>query len=183
VLYVGGLSPHKNLPVLIEAYRRLNSEREFSDLRLLLVGDYSGDVFLSAYDKLRATVERIGLVGRIHFTGFVPDEALVDLYNRAELLVLPSIEEGFGLPALEAAACGTPVVASAAGPIPALLGPAAWTFPPHDTGALAEGLRMLLRDPARRHAMGTEGLRRAANLTWDQAAAQVHALFHELAGG
>ena len=183
VLYVGGLSPHKNLPVLIEAYRRLHGEREFSDLRLLLVGDYSGDVFLSAYDELRATVERGGLVGRVHFTGFVPDEALVDLYNRAELLVLPSIEEGFGLPALEAVACGTPVVVSETGPISALLGPAAWAFPSHDTGALTEGLRMLLHDPARRHAMRTEGLRRAANFTWDRAAAQVHALFHELTGG
>lgn len=181
LLYVGGLSPHKNLHLLIEAYRRLLTDREFDNLRLLLVGDYSGDVFLSAYNDLRAVVAHHGLEGRVCFTGFVSDEVLVELYNRAELLVLPSLEEGFGLPAFEAAACGTPVVASAVGPIAALLGPAAWTFSPQDVDALTHGLRTLLQDAVRRQAMGAEGLRRATTFTWDRAAAQAHAMFRELA--
>ncbi len=183
LLYVGGLSPHKNLPLLIEAYRRLAAEPEFADLRLLLVGDYSGDVFFSAYDELRTLVECHRLQDRVYFTGFVSDELLVELYNRAELLVLPSLEEGFGLPAFEAAACGTPVVASQVGPIRDLLGPAAWTFPPHDVAALSAGLQALLRDAPRREAMGAEGLRRAATFTWDRAAMQVHDVFHQLAVG
>jgi len=180
LLYVGGLSPHKNLPVLIEAYQQTISNREFSDLHLLLVGDYTNDVFLSAYESLRATVVRCGLKDRVHFTGFVPDDILVDLYNRAELLVLPSVEEGFGLPAFEAAACGTPVVTSEVGPVSALLGAAVWTFPPHDVKTLTERLSILLRDPVRRQAMRAEGLRQTATLTWERAAAQLHALFQEL---
>ncbi|HUG38140.1 MAG TPA: glycosyltransferase family 1 protein, partial [Candidatus Limnocylindrales bacterium] len=181
LLYVGGISPHKNLHVLLRSYRALIADGEFEGLRLLLVGDHSGDVFYSAYEGLRAEVARHGLDG-VCFTGFVPDDMLVDLYNRAELLILPSLEEGFGLPAIEAAACGTPVVASDVGPVGSLLGPAAWTFPPSDAAALTDGLRSLLRDPARRRAMGDAGLRRAATFTWERAAAEAHALFHELGG-
>ena len=181
LLYVGGLSPHKNLPVLIDAYRRVITDPRFEGLRLLLVGDSTGDVFHSAYESLRAAVAHHGLEQRVLFTGFLPDAALVDLYNRAELLVLPSVEEGFGLPAVEAAACGIPVVASEVGPVGHLLGPAAWTFPPHDVEALTAGLRSLLADPGRRRAMGEEGRRRAADFTWERSAAQTHALFRELA--
>lgn len=182
LLYVGGFSPHKNLDSLIEAYRRVVADGAFGDLRLLLVGDHAGDGFSSAYGDLRRMVARYGLEGRVCFPGFLPDEILVDLYNRAELLVLPSLEEGFGLPAFEAAACGTPVVASEVGPVAPLLGPAVWTFPPHDVDALADGLRRLLQDPARRRAMGEEGHRRAAAFTWERAAAEVHAIFEELGG-
>ncbi len=182
LLYVGGISPHKNLPLLVEAYRRLLTDGQFGGLRLLLVGDYAGDVFYSGYEGLRALVARHGFEGSVCFTGFVSDEALVDLYNRAEVLILPSLEEGFGLPAFEAAACGTPVVASTAGPAGSLLGPAAWTFPPSDVDALSHALRTLLQDPARRQAMAAEGLSRAATFTWERAAEQAHALFHELHG-
>lgn len=182
LLYVGGLSPHKNLPVLIDAYRFLIADPEFAELRLLLVGDYTGDVFYSAYPELRRLVARHGLEDRVLFTGYVPDDALVHLYNRAELVVLPSLEEGFGLPAIEAAACGKPVVASEVSPIGSLLGPAAWTFPPHDGTALTRALETLLRDPDKRRAMGAEGCRRAATYTWERTAAQVHALFHEAYG-
>ena len=182
LLYVGGISPHKNLPLLVEAYRRLLTDGQFGGLRLLLVGDYAGDVFYSGYEELRALVARRGLEASVCFTGFVSDEALVDLYNRAEVLILPSLEEGFGLPAFEAAACGTPVVASTAGPAGSLLGPAAWTFPPSDVDALSHTLRTLLQDPARRQAMAAEGLSRAATFTWERAAEQAHALFHELHG-
>jgi len=93
-------------------------------LQLLLVGDYQGDVFHSAYESLRLEVRRSRLEGRVCFTGYVSDEVLVDLYNQADLLVLPSLDEGFGLPAFEAAACGTPVVTSSVGPVADLLGPA-----------------------------------------------------------
>lgn len=180
LLYVGGLSPHKNLHLLLDAYQRLIVNGEFADLRLLLVGDHAEDVFYSAYESLRAAVVRHGLADRVCFTGFVSDDVLVELYNRADLLILPSFEEGFGLPAFEAAACGTPVVVSTVGPMATLLGAAAWAFPPHDIEALSNGLRALLRDPARRQAMGAEGRCRAAAFTWERAAAEVRALFREL---
>ncbi|HHT9119325.1 MAG TPA: glycosyltransferase family 4 protein [Candidatus Hypogeohydataceae bacterium YC41] len=180
ILYVGGLSPHKNLHLLIEAYRQLITDGMFRNVRLLLVGDYAGDVFYSAYEDLRRAVASHGLEGSVYFTGFVPDEVLVELYNRADLVVLPSLEEGFGLPAFEAAACGTPVIVSEAGPAAALLGPAAWAFPPHNVDALVEGLRTLLQDPKRRQMMGEEGRHRVSTLTWERAAAEVYAAFLEL---
>ena len=181
LLYVGGLSPHKNLDVLIEAYDRLISDPELGTLRLLLVGDHSGDVFHSAYQDLRAMVTRRNLEGRVCFTGFVPDEQVAELYNRAELVVLPSIEEGFGLPAVEAAACGTAVVASETGPAAALLGPGVLTVRPRDVDGLTEGLRALLRDPARRAAMGADGRRRVGALNWERAATETLAIFREVA--
>jgi glycosyltransferase involved in cell wall biosynthesis len=179
ILYVGGISPHKNLHVFIEAYRRLVAGGGFPELRLLLVGDYVGDVFYSAYETLRAAVARHGLQDRVCFTGFVPDEHLVHLYNRVDLVVLPSLEEGFGLPAFEAAACGTPSVVSEVGPACSLLGPAVWSFPPHDVDALTGGLRRLLADPDRRRQMGIEGRRRAAEFSWGRSAAQLRGLFLE----
>jgi len=183
LLYVGGISPHKNLPTLVEAFRRLTADGAFGDLHLLLVGDYRGDVFFSAYEGLRGLIDRLGLGPRVHFTGFVPDEPLVDLYNRAEVLVLPSLEEGFGLPAFEAAACGTPVVVSETGPAAALLGGGAWSFPPRDAAALTAALGTLLADPGRREVMGREARRRAAELSWERAAAELHAILREVASG
>jgi len=174
LLYVGGLSPHKNLHLLIEAFQRLLVHGELHNLRLLIVGDYQADVFRSAYQSLRQEVHQKRLEDRVCFTGYVPDEVLVDLYNLADLLILPSLEEGFGLPAFEAAACGTPVVTSSAGPAASLLGPAALAFPPNDLQVLTEGLRHLLGDPARRRAMGEAGRERARSFSWEQAAAQTH---------
>jgi glycosyltransferase involved in cell wall biosynthesis len=180
LLYVGGFSPHKNLALLLDAFRQLISEPEFADVQLLLVGDYQGDVFHSAYQILRQEVQQKQLEDRVCFTGYVPDEVLVDLYNQADLLILPSLEEGFGLPAFEAAACGTPVVTSTAGPAANLLGPAAWGFPPNDVRALSECLYDLLKDPERRHAMGDAGRERACSFSWEQAAAQTHTALQEI---
>jgi glycosyltransferase involved in cell wall biosynthesis len=182
LLYVGGLSPHKNLHILIEAFRRLVADRELDALRLLLVGDHSEDVFHSAYKDLHTLVISHGLEQRVCFTGFVPDYVVAQLYNRAELLVLPSIEEGFGLPAVEAAACGTPVVVSETGPVADLLGSGAYTVRPGDVNGLTEALRLLLKDPARRASMGEEGRRRVAGLSWERAAAETLAILREAAG-
>jgi glycosyltransferase involved in cell wall biosynthesis len=181
LLYVGGLSPHKNLDVLIEAYRRLAADREFDALRLLLVGDHSEDVFHSAYAELHALVIRHGLQQRVCFTGFLPDSVVAQLYNRAELVVLPSVDEGFGLPAVEAAACGTPVVVSETGPAGGLLGFGALTVRPGDVESLTDALRLLLKDPARRASMGQEGRRRVADLSWERAATETLAILREVA--
>ena len=182
VMYVGGIGPHKNLPLLLEAYRRVSADPRFEAVRLLVVGDYAGDVFHSAYEAVRALVARDGLSDRVRFTGFVPDHLLVELYNRAEVVVLPSLEEGFGLPAFEAAACGTAVLVSDVGPAASLLGPAARSFPPHDVEALVDGLRDLLATPGLRQQMGAEGRRRTAELSWERAAGQLHDLLGEAAG-
>src|SRR5262249_29391329 len=142
VLYVGGLSPHKNLVRLIEAF----AQAAESGVRLVLVGDM-GDVFHTHVPELRAAVARCRLGDQVHFTGFVPDDDLAYLYNCAEALVQPSLWEGFGLPPVEAMACGTAVVSSTAGSLPEVLGEAGLYFDPTDVAAIAAALRRILSDP------------------------------------
>ena len=107
LLYVGGLSPHKNLLRLVEAFAQGAPGRR----KLVLVGDVH-DVFHTHVPQIRAAIARHDLHDRVIMTGFVPDDDLVFLYSRAYALILPSLLEGFGLPAVEAMACGTPVISS-----------------------------------------------------------------------
>ena len=179
LVYVGGLSPHKNLGVLIEAFRRVAPR--FPTLRLLLVGDYSGDVFYSAYADLKRQVDQNNLSGQVCFAGFIDDATLIELLNRTELLVMPSLEEGFGLPAFEAAACGTPSVVSEVGPAPSLLKDAVIAFPPRDVDALVSALNAVLGDPARRERMAAAALARSREFSWQRSAAEFSALLTEVA--
>jgi glycosyltransferase involved in cell wall biosynthesis len=173
-LYVGGLSPHKNLLRLIEAFARLDPAE-----RLVLVGDL-GDVFHTHVPELRAAVDRLGLADRVRFTGFVPDDALSHLYSRAYALVQPSLMEGFGLPPVEAMACGTPVASSQAGSLPEVVGEAGVFFDPTDVAAIAETLRSLGNDPAHRDSLARLALDRVRRFTWDAAAGSLLACFDEI---
>ncbi len=175
LLYVGGLSPHKNLPRLIEAFARAAP----GDVRLVLVGDL-GDIFHTHVPTLRAAAERSGLKDRVNFTGFVPDEDLVFLYNRAYALVQPSLKEGFGLPPVEAMACGVPVLSSTAGSLPEVVGDAGDFFDPTDVAAIAATLVRLLDDPAERDRLARRALRRAARFTWAEAARGLLDCFDDL---
>jgi glycosyltransferase involved in cell wall biosynthesis len=165
LLYVGGLSPHKNLPRLIEAF----AKGAPAGVSLVLVGD-TGDVFHTHVPELRETVTRFGLDERVVFTGFVPDDVLAHLYSRAYALAQPSLMEGFGLPPVEAMACGTPVLCSTAGSLPEVVGDAGMYFEPTDVLAMAESIRRLLDDPAKRDALARRALRRASRFTWSTAA-------------
>ena len=133
LLYVGGLSPHKTLPRLIEAFA--GSMLADEGVKLVIVGD-TGDVFHTHVPLLRETVSRHGLESSVIFTGFVPDADLAYLYNHAEALVQPSLMEGFGLPPVEAMACGTPVISSTAGSLPEVIGDAGLFFDPLDLAAM-----------------------------------------------
>src|SRR5206468_1063387 len=106
ILYVGGLAPHKNLAGLVEGFARAR----LSDVDLVLAGDPKGDGFHSNVEELHALVKARGLVDRVHFPGFVPDAILPALYSDAIVVAMPAFSEGFGLPAAEAIACGTPVI-------------------------------------------------------------------------
>ena len=174
LLYVGGLSPHKNLPRLIEASAQLPE-----DVALILVGDM-GDVFHTHVPALREAVARFGLGDRVVFTGFVPDEELVYLYGRAYALVQPSLMEGFGLPTVEAMACGTPVLSSRAGSLPEVIGDAGAFFDPFDVDGMAHVLRAALDDPARRDRLAGLALERARRYTWAASARALLDLFAEL---
>lgn len=170
LLYVGGISPHKNLQSLLRALALM--ERDAARAwHLVLVGDYQQDSFLGCHDELVALAARLALGGRLTFTGFVPDADLVRFYNAATMLVLPSKGEGFGLPVVEAMACGLPVAASAANSLPEVLGGAGLLFDPDDPAAIATAIQQLLGTPALCAELSARGMVRAREYSWDAGAA------------
>lgn len=167
-LYVGGLSPHKNVPRLVEAFARAAPE----PWRLVIVGDPS-DVFHTDVPAIRAAVTRAGIGQRVDFAGFVPDADLAHLYSRAYALVQPSLLEGFGLPPVEAMACGTPVLYSNTGSLPEVVDDAGFSFDPTDLHSIAAAIARLIADPCLRDRLATRALERASKMTWDAAARQL----------
>lgn len=166
MLYLGTLEPRKNVPALVRAFAKAigTGKRSFPH-HLVLAGAkgwHYADVF--------AEVERLGLQDRVHFPGFVSSEEQSLWYAAAEAFVYPSLYEGFGLPVLEAMACGTPVLASNAASLPEVVGDAGLLVAPDDEEGLAENLRRLLDDASLRRTLRERGLARAAGFTWDEAA-------------
>ena len=147
VVYVGGFSPHKNIPRLIEAFGHLADREDCTDVDLVLVGGYENETFRTAYQDTRERIRTLALDRRVILTGFLPDADLVALLNLATVLVLPSMTEGYGLPAIEAAACGCPVIATTASP---LAGSARRRRPVHrsaESSALLDALNRVLTSP------------------------------------
>lgn len=180
-IYVGGFSPHKHVDAVVRAHAAVARECGDAPPRLLLVGATSGDVFHGDQPRIRRAIAEAGTEALVRWTGFVPDDELRHLHTGALALLLPSASEGFGLPAVEAAACGTPVVATTASPLPQLLEGGGLFVPPGDVHALAAALRRLLADEAARRAMGDRARRRAAALTWDRCAGDALAALREAA--
>jgi glycosyltransferase involved in cell wall biosynthesis len=180
LIYVGGFSPHKNLLMLLDVFRQLAGREAFPDLRLVLVGDYVGDPFYSCYGKLVERVKQFGLEERVLFTGRLEDEDLVVLLNRADALVLPSVCEGFGLPGVEAAACGTPIVATTESPLPELLGDGVLAVDPSDHAGWINALERVLTDEALQKRMREAALVAAGRLSWQNSARQLLSVFDEV---
>lgn len=169
-VYVGGFNPHKRVDLLVRAHAEVVRAAPDRAPHLLLVGDPGADVFLQSVSAIKSAIEACGTESLVHWTGFVPDERLRHLHSGAIALVLPSLAEGFGLPAVEAAACGAPVVATTASPLPELLEGAGLFVPPGDADALATAMRRLAED-AELHARCAEtAFIRARALTWDAGA-------------
>lgn len=173
VVYVGGFGPHKNLAMLVDAFAQACAQPEATDLRLVLVGEYKREVFHSVHGAIQQQVAALGLTDRVIFTGYLSDEQLVILLNQATVLVLPSLIEGFGLPAVEAAACGCPVIATTESPLPKLLGEGGLYIDPTRLDQLVAALTAVLSSAERRSQMRAAGLAASAKLTWDAAAQQM----------
>jgi glycosyltransferase involved in cell wall biosynthesis len=170
---VGGFSPHKNLEPLVAAFARLASEEMYSDARLVMVGEYRKEVFHSYFGTIKRMVEELGIADRVIFTGYLPDEELTVLLNLSTLLALPSLIEGFGLPAIEAAACGCPVIATTASPLPDLLAGAGIYIDPAKPEELEAALAGVLRSERLRLRMREAGIAAARQFTWEAAAQQM----------
>jgi glycosyltransferase involved in cell wall biosynthesis len=181
LLYVGGISPHKNLNTLIEAFSRLMDNPDRKEIKLILVGDYEDDPFFSAYPSLKEQITQLDLEDKVSFTGFVSDEDLAFLYNAATLLIFPSLEEGFGLPAIEAMSCGTPVAASNCSSLPEVIGSAGKFFDPSDAKNMAQVIEQILDNSIERFSMKEKSLFRAEQFTWKRAAEDMLRIFDELA--
>jgi glycosyltransferase involved in cell wall biosynthesis len=169
VLYVGGISPNKNLGTLIRAFAGLPDDRR-SNWRLLLAGDYKSDGFQNCFQEMSALVRECGLQERVEFLGYVSDDDLVRLYQRASLFVMPSLDEGFGLPAVEAMASGTPVIVSDGNSLTEVVGSAGILFPAQDERALSDHMERVISNPQLWDHMSKLGIERAASFSWDHAA-------------
>ncbi len=163
MLFVGTLEPRKNVVRLVEAYARLSKERP----PLVLVGGRGW-----FYDEIFGRVKALELTDEVHFPGFVPAEDLPLWYNAADLFVYPSVYEGFGLPVLEAMACGTAVITSTASSLPEVVGEAGKLVDPTDTDGLATAMEQVLGDRELQEQMQAAGLVQAGGFSWEKAARQ-----------
>jgi glycosyltransferase involved in cell wall biosynthesis len=170
-LYVGTIEPRKNLPTLFEAWARLRYR-----LPLVIAGK-KGWLFQETFSR----VESLDLGGVVQFTGFVADEDLPALYAQADIFVFPSLYEGFGLPVLEAMACGTPVVTTTGGSLPEVAGDAALLVKPGDVDALTDAVDRLLHDPSLADDLRARGISRARQFSWERAARETLAVYHGVA--
>ncbi len=174
IAFVGTAEPRKNLPALVEAFARISADRP--DLRLVLAG---GDGWGVA--ALRAAITAHRVATRVVRPGYLSDEAVAALYRRAEVVAYPSLAEGFGLPALEAMACGAPLVTARGTAMDEIVDDAAVQVDPLDVAAIADGLRAAL-DPTAAARMRAAGPRAAAGSTWERCA-QAHVDAYRLALG
>ena len=177
LLYLGTLEPRKNLELLLHAFAawRAQAPAPEQDVKLVLAGGQGW-----YYATIFAQAAALGLGDAVLFPGFVPASELPDWYRAAAGFVYPSLFEGFGLPVLEAMACGTPVLCSA---IPSLLevaGDAALTFSPADEAALMHGLQLLVGQPGLRAELRTRGLSQAGRFSWHRCAMETLGVYEAL---
>jgi glycosyltransferase involved in cell wall biosynthesis len=173
ILYVGLVEPRKNLSGLIRAYR--SALEGGIAHRLVVVGRFGW-----SYQQVLDEIEALGLQERVQFTGYIPQADLPIVYNLASLFVYPTLYEGFGLPALEAMACGTPVVTSNVASLPEIIGEAGVLIPPGDQQALSQALQDVLSDPGLQTHLAIKGPQQASQFTWERTARQTLQVYRQV---
>jgi glycosyltransferase involved in cell wall biosynthesis len=176
ILYIGGFSPRKNVKGLISAFKEILPDLK-GDVQLALVGKQ-----VREFNELLVLIEAFGIQDKVVWTGFAPVEDLPYLYSGAEVFVYPSLYEGFGLPPLEAMACGTPTITTSTSSLPEVIGKSALFFNPFDASQLAEALYKVLTDEELRQRLSAKGLKRARKFTWEKTAEGTLEVYRELAG-
>jgi glycosyltransferase involved in cell wall biosynthesis len=174
LFWVSVIEPRKNVPRLLQAYARLKNDIDIPH-RLVLGGGLGW-----MYEPVFQTVEELNLGEDVVFLGHVPDEDLPALYNLADVFVFPSIYEGFGIPPLEAMACGTPVVTSNTSSLPEAVGDAGLMAGPTDVDGIAEAVAQILTNPTLRQDLRRRGLERARLFTWKASAEKILAIYRRL---
>ena len=177
IFYLGTLEPRKNVERLIEAFIQLKKRNQINEK--LVISGIKGWGHQSIFDKVASS----GIEKEIIFTGFVPNEFLPFLYNGASAFVYPSLYEGFGLPVLEAMACGVPVVTSNVSSLPEVAGDAAILLNPYSVDELADGIWRILSDEDLRNSCITKGIERAKSFTWERCAMETLKAFNEVYDG
>jgi glycosyltransferase involved in cell wall biosynthesis len=179
LLYVGRTNPQKNIPRLVEAFAvlrgELREETRYRDLRLIIIGDE-----IARHPALRHAVIQSRVEDSVRFLGFVPIETLRAFYQAASAFVFPSLYEGFGLPPLEAMACGTPVVCSHVSSLPEVVGDAALIVNPENVFDIARGMQEVLLNNELRSGLIERGLEQARKFSWERTAAQVLETYEEI---
>jgi glycosyltransferase involved in cell wall biosynthesis len=180
LLYAGNIRPQKNIPRLVEAFavvrEQLAAHPVYKDLRLIIIGDE-----ISRYPSVRQAVIKSRVEAVVRFLGFVPFDTLRCFYEAAAAFVFPSRYEGFGLPPLEAMACGTPVVTSSVSSLPEVVGDAAVLVNPENVFDIARGIREILLDQDLRAELVARGRRQAARFSWERTARAVRDIYREAA--
>ncbi|MBP7796688.1 MAG: glycosyltransferase family 4 protein [Elusimicrobiales bacterium] len=167
ILSVGSLQPYKNLLSLVRAFIKLKDENKLNGYKLVLIGGQN--------KKALGTVDFSDYFDRndIEFTGYIPDEKLVEYYNKASLFVFPSFFEGFGIPPLEAMACGCPCVVSNAASLPEVCGDAAYYVNPYDIDDIVNGIEKVLTDDKLRDELVRKGFENIKRFSWESSAQKV----------
>ncbi len=176
LLFVGTLEPRKNLPLLLKALVRIKTDRGCQAPPLVIAGKKGW-----LYQETLDLIGELGLSSDALLFGPATPEELLWLYNRAEAMILPSVYEGFGLPVIEAMACGTPVITTRTSSLPEVAGNAALLVDPQDSDALAGTICRVLDDPALRRQMREAGLNQAARFDWISTARATVAVYREVA--
>ena len=181
ILYFGGFDMRKNVPRIIQAYSRLpeHLKREY---QLVIAGRYQ-HLGHPLYPDPRVTVQQLGLDNHVVFTGQFREQDKAPLLSAATIFAFPSLYEGFGIPVLEAMACGTPVVTSNLSALPEVAGDAGLLVDPYDPDAICNAFAELLENQARRDELSRRGLERARHFTWHEVAEQTVRVYRQVLSG
>lgn len=175
ILYVGAEEPRKNVQFLINSFSKLKNR--IPHVKLLKVGTPN---YLRVREKLLKQIESLNLQKDVIFTGYVSESELAEIYNAVDLFVFPSLYEGFGMPPLEAMACGTPVITSNTSSLPEVVGDAAITVDPYDVNKLTEEMYEVLINDGLKEEIVRKGLKRSKIFSWDDSAKKTLKVYKEL---